>query len=348
MAELTGVDLFAGAGGATQGLKAAGIRVLAAIENDPITAATYALNHPATKIHAADIRTVDVRALRMSLGLARGELTILQACPPCPSWSSLGVKPENDVREALIDDVWRFLREFRPRAFVLENVVGLERDPRLARLVRRARGLGYGVRTYRADAADFRVPQRRVRLICLGVRGVRSTTFPTELASPAGTKRPTSSVFKLSSSLDPQKDPLHLGRRHTATVTRRLEALPAGGTRFDLPSDLTLKCHDDLQSRQATAAYGRMRLNDVAPTLTTRCTTPSCGSFVHPSEPRGITLREAALLQTFPAAYSFLGTYGEKERQIGNAIPVLMAKAVAGIAVRLVPRAPSPLPEGGL
>lgn len=98
---------------------------------------------------------------------------------------------------------------------------------------------------------------------------------------------------------------------------------------MDLPPDLQLACHRRLDGRVATASYGRMSADGVAPTLTTRCTTPACGTYVHPWEDRGISLREAALLQTFPSDYAFCGNYGAIERQIGNAIPVRLAQAAA-------------------
>ena len=88
-------------------------------------------------------------------------------------------------------------------------------------------------------------------------------------------------------------------------------------------------CHKNLKQRHATGPYGRMRADEPAPTLTTRCTTVSCGSFIHPSEDRGITLREAALIQTFPQTYSFAGGYDSIERQIGNALPPKVAELVA-------------------
>ncbi|HEY3298099.1 MAG TPA: DNA cytosine methyltransferase, partial [Armatimonadota bacterium] len=102
------------------------------------------------------------------------------------------------------------------------------------------------------------------------------------------------------------------------------------GTRYDLPPKYQLDCHQGVKG--ASASYSRIVADEPAPTLTTRCTTPACGQFIHPTEHRAITLREAALLQTFPPSYRFIGTYGEIERQIGNAVPVRMACALGIIA----------------
>ena len=116
----------------------------------------------------------------------------------------------------------------------------------------------------------------------------------------------------------------------------RIRTVPIGGGRLDLPPSLRLDCHERLETRSATSIYGRIDPSRPAPTMTTRCTTPSCGRFVHPSEDRGLTLREAALIQTFPPDYKFEGNYGEVERQIGNAVPVRMAEALGLAVARLL------------
>jgi DNA (cytosine-5)-methyltransferase 1 len=105
---------------------------------------------------------------------------------------------------------------------------------------------------------------------------------------------------------------------------------------MNLPPGLRLACHERLDSRDATSIYGRIDPTKPAPTMTTRCTTPSCGRFVHPSEDRGLSLREAALLQTFPPRYVFDGTYGQIESQIGNAVPVRLAHALGLVVVALL------------
>lgn len=135
-------------------------------------------------------------------------------------------------------------------------------------------------------------------------------------------------------------DPLDAHRKPTGQVLERIKAVPVNGTRFDLPPELQLACHKKLaggkERRSASTAYGRLRLDEPAPTMTTRCTTPACGRFIHPTEHRGITLREAAILQTFPVTYQFSGHYGAIERQIGNAVPVQMAKALGFVVASVL------------
>ena len=338
-AQPTAIDLYAGAGGATQGLKDAGFRVLAAVENEPDAAASYHANHPEVIPLFFDIRDAPIRALRLALGLDHGDLTLLTACPPCQGFSTLGSRRRDDPLNDLVSDVWSWVREFRPLAFVVENVLGLRGDARFSRLIRRARAVGYGVRTYDVDAADFGVPQRRRRLVALGVRSRRATDLPKRLVDslPATfdvSPRTAGEAIAAAGPIGVTTDPVHRARRPQPLVLERLQAIPPGGGRFDLPPALRLACHEKLTVRNATGSYGRIRADEPAPTLTTRCTTPACGRFVHPTEDRGISLREAALLQTFPPTYRFEGSYGPIERQIGNAVPVKLAQAI-GLAAML-------------
>jgi DNA (cytosine-5)-methyltransferase 1 len=336
MTNLTAVDLFAGAGGASQGLTDAGYSVLGAIENDPVAGATLQKNHPRLQIALADIRTVDEHDFREQLGLEPGELTLLKACPPCQGFSTLASGEVDSARNDLVLDVARFVRAFLPSAVLLENVPGLARDTRLPQLLKEIHELGYYSRQYVVQASDFGVPQRRKRLIVIAVRDIEDGTLPVDIrslltqdfdlkATTAGEALAAIPVKNL------QTDPLNISRKSTALVRRRIEAIPVGGNRFDLPKDLRLDCHSRIEAkgrRNATSSYGRIKSDRPSPTMTTRCTTPSCGSFLHPTENRGITLREAASLQTFPHDYMFDGTYGEIERQIGNAVPVKLARAL--------------------
>lgn len=330
----TAIDLFSGAGGATQGLIEAGFDVIGAIEFDEAAAESYRLNHAKVRVWERDIRDVSAAEMRRSLGLHMGELTLLKACPPCQGFSSLaeGRIQRDDPRNDLVGHTIRFVREMRPKAVLLENVPGLGRDRRSLELLQGLRRLGYNARPYNVNAAQFGVPQNRKRLIILALRGLRSI-LPESLA-PTDPEVPVTvrDTFERLTHLLPSDDPLSQHRQLSAKVTRRIEAIPEGGTRFDLPEDLQLDCHKRLAKASksgATGSYGRLRWDDPAPTMTTRCTTPACGPFLHPHDNRPITLREAAAIQTFPVTYRFAGTRGEIERQIGNAVPVRMAREIA-------------------
>jgi DNA (cytosine-5)-methyltransferase 1 len=329
------VDLFAGAGGSTQGLKQAGYNVVSAVEFDPACADTYRANHKDTELIQRDVRKVTPSELMAASGLRPGELDLLIACPPCQGFSSLGATDANDERNDLVDLVSTFIEQIRPRAFVLENVPGLARDPRLSALVKVACEADYAVKTFQVNATDFGVAQNRRRLIVFGVKGLEDADLPEHPAEllPVSFHREPERIFKVISRAGPLKgtrDPVHRGRKPTEKVAQRIRLIPRNGGRFDLPEDHQLDCHKSLASKRSAAApYGRLRLDEPAPTLTTRCTTPACGRFLHPTQDRGITLREAALIQTFPSRYKFEGSYQAIEGQVGNAVPVRMAQALA-------------------
>ncbi|MFF0121258.1 DNA cytosine methyltransferase [Micromonospora arida] len=350
MTRLTCIDLFAGAGGATEGLRSAGFNVIGAVEVDPDAAASYKANHPDVRLWDRDIRLLTAAGMLRDLGLEVGELTLLKACPPCQGFSTLGPGGESDQatnRNDLVLDVIRFVRAFRPSAVLLENVPGLERDARFSRVQEALRKLGYQIKTFRLDAAWVGVPQRRRRLIMLAIRG-RRTVLPERLPDLLGewfVQEPATVRTALEQLSAKREVGNHLDkhRAHSAKVLARIKAVPVGGNRFDLPPEHRLACHDNLRVRNATASYGRVRLDEPAPTMTTRCATPACGSFIHPTEHRGLTLREAAAFQTFPSTYTFKGNFGSIERQIGNAVPVRMAEALGATVLRLLQAGPDPL-----
>lgn len=331
---LTAIDLFAGAGGASVGLRSAGFEIVAAVEADEDAASTYQRNHPGTLMCLGDIRQFDPVTVGELSGLAPGKLTLLKACPPCQGFSTLGTGDTDDPRNDLVREVWRFASSLRPRSIVVENVPGLRSDARLIKLVRQLRAVGYAVREYVEDAVHFGVPQHRRRLIIVAVHGISPDDLPASLSAPR--PRRVRTVAEAFAGLPRGGDDLSRHRTLAPTTLQRVRAIPPGGTRFDLPVAHQLACHKKLKSRTATAAYGRLRPHEPAPTMTTRCTTPACGRFIHPTENRGLTLREAALLQSFPRRYRFAGDYGSVERQIGNALPPPIATAVGRIVTRLL------------
>ncbi|MFE0736581.1 DNA cytosine methyltransferase [Streptomyces sp. NPDC058855] len=337
------VDLFAGAGGATRGLRDAGLDVLAAVENDAEAAATYRRNHPRVKLLSCDIRQVDPIELLQAIGLRRGQLDVLKACPPCQGFSTLAKGEIDQARNDLVLDVARFIDGMLPKILLLENVPGLQRDARLSALLNHLHEKGYTFRGGALDATAFGVPQRRKRFILFAVRGDLTFSPDEEILSllprSFGTSRRTARnvLDHLKRHLRPG-DPLDVYRASSPVVQRRIASIPVNGNRFDLPMEHQLDCHRKLKNRSAASSYGRVKLDEPAPTMTTRCTTPACGTFVHPTEHRGLTLREAATFQTFPVSYMFSGNYGSIERQIGNAVPVRMAKGLGLIASTILHR----------
>ncbi|WP_405617854.1 DNA cytosine methyltransferase [Streptomyces sp. NBC_00076] len=338
MSRPSAIDLFAGAGGATRGLRDAGFRVLAAVENDPEAAESYRRNHSRVLLYEADIRRVSANQIAEAVNLKRGELDLLKACPPCQGFSSLAKGEVDQARNDLVLDVARFVDAYFPKIILLENVPGLKRDRRLTQLIDELEKLGYSFMSALLDATKFGVPQRRKRFILMGVRLNVQHLEPAAslldfLPNTFLTRQKTASqALTHLARHSKSDDPLGVYRKSSETVLARIAAIPVGGNRFDLPEEHQLDCHRRLSNRSASGSYGRIKLDEPAPTMTTRCTTPACGSFVHPTENRGLTLREAATFQSFPVTYQFHGQYGSIERQIGNAVPVRMAKGLGLIA----------------
>lgn len=313
--------------------------MIAAVENDAAAADTLLANHPQMRVDTRDIRTIDAEILREELNLEKGKLSLLKSCPPCQGFSSLRLGKHDDERNDLLLSTIRFVEAFVPKVVLLENVPGLARDPRLRKMVDFLTTCEYRVRTYLIDARDFGVPQKRKRFILLATNGEIELPKSLDIEQLPGFRRGARSlrsIFEYSRSKAAKRDVLHRTRNSAYQVLQRIQAIPVDGNRFDLPPELTLKCHAKL-GRQANAAYGRISLKlGYAPTMTTRCTTPACGSFIHPRAHRPITLREASRIQTFPHRYKFKGGYCAIERQIGNAVPVRMAKGLGLHAKRLI------------
>jgi DNA (cytosine-5)-methyltransferase 1 len=348
---LTAVDLFSGAGGATQGLRDAGYVVVAAVENDPAAAKTFAANHPGTHLLDRNIHRVQAPALARRLAATGVSVDLLTACPPCQPFSTLGTGDADDPRNGLVSSVARFVTYLRPQSIMLENVPGLRHEPRFLRLLTELEEQ-YVVRQYLVQAAEFSVPQRRRRVIVLALARALGVGLPHDLldALPASfdrSPRSAGEALAVAEGLTEQKDSAHRARKSRAKTIARIRAVPQGGGRKQLPKALELDCHARLNGSHATSIYGRIDPAQPAPTMTTRCTTPACGRFAHPTEDRGLTLREAALLQTFPLGYQFYGNYGDIERQIGNAVPPRLTEALGLIVAELLPAdvAAAPTPE---
>ena len=333
---LTAVDLCSGPGGVTTGYKAAGVRVLAAVDIDANACDTFAVNHSEVRLLREDLHKLDPMSLLKEARVRPGDLDILTACVPCQTFSSLArTISARDPRNRLVLRMAKFVAEMKPRAVVMENVPNLMVQRRFTLLVGRLRRLGYGVRYGIVDAADFGVPQRRRRLVLMALRGVADTEVPALDASNESlrtfrrrrTVRDVLRVVRKRARGDPLARP---NRNYDPLIARRIAAVPSnGGSRGNLPAPLRLRCHSALKTTGASSSYGRMEYDNVAPTLTTRCVTPACGRFLHPRANRAITLREAACLQTFPIDYEFKGGTMAIASQIGNAVPPRLAHAIA-------------------
>jgi len=338
------VEVFSGGGGLAYGLKQAGFNTVAAVELNPSAVATFKANHKHVKVYQQDIRTVEGKTL---LSIAGGTLDVLAACPPCQGFSSLTSKwKRTDPRNDLVSEVARLAEEMRPRAVMLENVPGLVDKGKLLfdDLLYRLENMGYICNWQVLQVADYGVPQKRRRLVLLAGLG-----FRIDMPSPTHSRVSkdglpvwrtvkdalsvlTNEPVTLSESKamgGPQAFNWHVVRTlSTANIARLALAKPGAAWR-DMPESARPKCHQGGYSG-FTNVYGRMRWDEPSVTITAGCTTLSKGRFGHPEKDRTISLREAALLQTFPLDYHIDTEHFERACEIvGNALPCLFATVVA-------------------
>lgn len=328
----TAIDLFSGSGSATAALKSAHFRVVAAVDNHPDSCATYRLNHPRVSLFESDIRTLDPRLLQARC-LGKASLDLMIICAPCQPFSSQNRKRRRDGRARLLISAAQFVTILKPRIVFVENVPGLASCENIDLLqeFRQTCGTEYnfGEPTC-VDAADYGVPQRRIRCLLMASRVGTAPSIPPPFTPEHARRTVREAIFDLASlasgESDP-RDPLHAARAHQPIAIERLQAISKdGGSRIELPEHLELTCHRN--HRGHPDVYGRMKWDDVAPTLTTGCTDVTRGRFAHPDANRAITVREAALLQTFPRNYRFCGSLKIIAEQIGNAIPYALVHAM--------------------
>ena len=341
---LTAVDLYAGGGGLTVGMKRAGFAVVAAVEIEAHAYATYRANHPEVKALRQDVKTISGRELLEVT--ENGRIDLLAGCPPCQGFTSLTAKyGRDDHRNTLIFEMARLAEEMRPRAIMMENVPGLASKGRqlYGTLKQRLQGLGYDLTEDVLQVADYGVPQFRRRLVLLGGLGFR-IELPTQTHARSGqdglprwrTVRDTIEHMAEPDTLtdakrrgDVRQTDWHIVRTLSPENLKRIKAARVGKSWPDIPENLRPPCHQGVY-RGFTNVYGRMAWDQPAPTITGGCTTFSKGRFGHPLEDRTISVREAALLQTFPADYLFDTPYMDYVcNVIGNALPCDFAEMVS-------------------
>jgi DNA (cytosine-5)-methyltransferase 1 len=337
------LDLFAGAGGLTLGFEQAspGLEPIHAVEIDPAAARTFKRNFQCP-VYDGPIEDLD-----------RFEpADVILGGPPCQGFSPLG-RDRDDASRAQLNDLWqhylRAVRQVRPEAFVIENVPEFQRSAQFANLLQlmdadpalRKYGFAYGV----LNAADYGVPQTRRRGILIAIRGVKRVPWPpppthgpeSAMGTPYVTVREAigdlpamPGAYDVGVTEDAPQD-LHFRRNPRPTSIARYRAIPPGGNRFDLAArrpDLTPRCWAE-KPTGTTDVMGRLWWDRPSVTIRTEFFKPEKGRYLHPSEHRPITHREAARLQSFPDWFEFEGTKIDIARQIGNAVPPLLAAAIA-------------------
>jgi DNA (cytosine-5)-methyltransferase 1 len=315
------IDLFSGCGGLTLGLTQAGFRVVGAVEIDPLAVETYKTNHKRVVIWKKDISKISAAEVMRRLKIERGQLDLLAGCPPCQGFSTmttLNGRIGQDKQNDLVFEFLRFVRVMRPKAVMLENVPKLAKNRRFKKLRDDLQKLGYEINHDVLNAANYGVPQRRRRLILVAGHGAKIS-----FGASTRRKRTVRESFAKLGRRRAKTDSLHNLPQNRSDKVKKLIRLipPDGGSRLDLGTRRQLECHKKCNGFKDV--YGRMAWDDVSPTITGGCFNPSKGRFLHPTKNRAITLREAALLQSFPADYFFSIERGKcpAAQMIGNALP---------------------------
>jgi len=336
------IDFFCGAGGLTRGLLDAGVEVLAGVDVDDRLRLTYESNNAPSRFINEDIKNIDILSLRQELQIAGGDGVLYAACCPCQPFSTLNQKKGKDDRKELLISFAELVLLAPPDFIAVENVPGLntaygkEIYERFINLLKEAGFKSENIYAEFLDTKDFDVPQVRKRFILLAsrhgriARPHRSSDIPTV----------ESAIRKYPAIKDGEKSDEyhnHEARRLMSHHQTIVEAVPKnGGSRRDVQdTNILLKCHQKNPNAHKDV-FGRMSWDGQAPTLTARCTDVYCGRFTHPEQDRGISLREAAALQTFPDHYQFFGSFFHIAGQIGNAVPVKFAERLGNAVLNSV------------
>jgi DNA (cytosine-5)-methyltransferase 1 len=341
---MIGVDLFCGAGGMTLGAKLAGVNVVFAVESDPHAAETYAVNHSEVKLFRKDIRKLRKIPVR-----ADNEGTVLFGGPPCQGFSTSNQRTRGRSNKGnwMFKEFLRLAKSWQPDWIVFENVKGIletEQGAFLDMILDGFRKLGYTVTAGKLDAAHFGVPQHRERLFVIGSRHKVELALPTaqvrkpipvkvalsdlpDLENGAGVdmlsyKRANKSAYvrQLRNGLATVSG--NLVTRNAEFVLKRYKHVPQGGNWEDIPASLmrnyrkNYECHTKIYHRldpdKPSTVIGNYRKN----------------MLIHPFQDRGLSVREAARIQSFPDSYRFCGSIGFRQQQVGNAVPPLLASKV--------------------
>lgn len=338
------VDLFAGAGGLSLAAKEAGFSVVAAIEKDARACITYRENlinkDHGTALYEEDILQLDPQKILETHFDDSTPCDVVLGGPPCQGFSTHRIKSAgvDDPRNKLVLRYFEFVATLRPKVFLMENVPGIL-WPRHKKFLEAfyTEGAKAGYKIKKAvilDARDYGVPQRRRRVFILGVRG----DFEFEANWPPSPTHENKISQHISSNLKPwvpastvfstpilETDPNRNHMNHSEKMIAVFKSTPVnGGSRHQ--SNRVLPCHKEHAGHGDV--YGRIDPTLPGPTMTTACINPSKGRFVHPTEDHGITVRHAARFQTFPDSFIFHGGLMASGQQIGNAVPVLLGKAL--------------------
>lgn len=327
------IDLFCGAGGLTKGLEKAGLNVKLGIDIDPECEYPYSANTSAEFLRAS-VDSVDGR--RLEQYYRKNGIRLLAGCAPCQTFSSYNKKAtKKDKRWWLLLEFARLTREIHPELVTMENVPGLADQDVFGTFINELKSQGYEISHSVVECIEYGIPQNRKRLVLLASKyGPISLLTPEEFGARRRTVR--MAIGNLpplgAGEIDPE-DPLHQSASLSPLNHKRMRASRAGGSWKDWDEKLVCDCHRRESGKSYPSVYGRMLWDEPSPTVTTQFFGFGNGRFGHPEQDRALSLREGAILQSFPDDYRFVppGETIKKTtigRLIGNAVPVRLGEVI--------------------
>jgi DNA (cytosine-5)-methyltransferase 1 len=327
------IDLFCGVGGLTHGLRLAGIDVRLGVDIDPACQYPYTRNNDAEFL----LKSVeDLKGADLEPFYNKRSLKLLAGCAPCQTFSTYNQKAcDSDKRWWLLQHFSRLIDEVKPDLVTMENVPRLIEQNVFDEFVSKLEGKEYKVAYQVVNCAEYGVPQQRNRLVLLASKhGPISLLTPEQFGKrPRTVKEAIGNLPPIQAGMNHPKDPLHQCSALSEINMRRMKASRPGGSWRDWPWELVADCHKKSSGKTYPSVYGRMTWDDPAPTMTTQFFGFGNGRFGHPEQDRAISLREGAILQSFPPDYEFTRP-GEKVcqksigRLIGNAVPVTLGEVI--------------------
>lgn len=339
---ISAVDIFCGVGGLTYGLQQAGINVVAGLDIDETCKYAYEENNEADFI-SKDIR--DFTSADLSELYPKDSIKLLVGCAPCQPFSAHTRKNKDrssDERWSLLDDFGRLIEKVNPHLIAFENVPLIRKENIFRNFCNRLRSLYYYLHPeLMVYCPDYGVPQKRRRLVLIASTWDNFKLLPkTHASSPEDgllrfqtVEDAIGDLPEINDGEAHESDPLHRSRELSEMNKKRIKQSKPGRTWKDWDEELRLPCHQKPSGQGYTTVYGRMTWDDPAPTVTTQFLNLGCGRFGHPEQDRALSIREGALLQTFPKDYKFIKpnspiTTTRIGSYIGNAVPVQLAKVI--------------------
>jgi DNA (cytosine-5)-methyltransferase 1 len=337
------VDLFCGVGALSFGLLRAGLSIKAGYDVDRNCKYAYETNNNAV-FHTRDVAKLTAAEIRSHF--SGGSPSVLAGCAPCQPFSTYKHRYETDPRWELVDAFARLAAEVKSDFVTMENVPALLKykgGKVFCSFVETLEKAGYQhVRWSVVRCEDFGVPQKRRRLVLIASRVHPLPELRPTHEAPLSVRDAIQFLPPIEAGHSNHRDPLHCSASLSSRNIERIKASKPGGTWRDWPFELRADCHQRASGSTYPGVYARMAWDEPSPTMTTQCYGYGNGRFGHPEQDRAISLREAALLQTFPESYCFVPpgekvSFTEVGRWIGNAVPVALAEAIGRLIVSCEP-----------